>query len=126
MGGAPPPSPGDQHREIMAALRPREPGYDSKPPLSVPAVQDLMWREVGITRREEGLIEAARTLEAWDSSMEEPNSLASHEMGNLVLLGRLMAEAALVRQESRGSHFREDFPETSPNWEKHVVLVKEE
>ena len=57
--------------------------------------------------------------------MPEPTGLASHELGNMVLLGRSMVEAALVRQESRGSHFREDYPETSHDWEKHVVLVKE-
>ncbi|MCH8107977.1 MAG: L-aspartate oxidase [Chloroflexi bacterium] len=123
---APPPSPSDQHRGLSVTLRSREPGPGSIPPLTVPALQDLMWRDVGITRRGEGLLEAARTLEAWSIAMPEPTGLASHELGNMVLLGRLMAEAALVRQESRGSHYREDYPETSPEWEKHVVLVKEE
>ena len=37
-----------------------------------------------------------------------------------------MVEAALLRQESRGSHFRQDFPETSAEWEKHVVLANKE
>ena len=123
---APPPSPGDRYRELVVTLRSRGPGGDGLPPLTVPALQDLMWRDVGITRRGDRLLEAARTLHAWDSTMPDPTGLASHELGNMVLLGRLMAEAALVRHESRGSHFREDYPETSPEWEKHVVLVKEE
>jgi L-aspartate oxidase len=38
------------------------------------------------------------------------------------LLVRLIAESALVREESRGSHFRADFPATSEAFERHVVL----
>ena len=57
--------------------------------------------------------------------MPEPADQAGFELRNLLLLGRLMVEAALIRQESRGSHFREDFPDTSPNWEKHVQLTRE-
>ncbi len=57
--------------------------------------------------------------------MPEPTDQAGFELRNLLLLGRLMVEAALIRQESRGSHFREDFPDTSPKWEKHVQLTRE-
>ncbi len=57
--------------------------------------------------------------------MPEPTDQAGYELRNLLLLGRLMVEAALIRQESRGSHFREDFPDTSPPWEKHVQLTGE-
>jgi L-aspartate oxidase len=51
--------------------------------------------------------------------------LPSYELANMVLLARLMVEGALLRQESRGSHFREDFPQPSEQWEKHVVLTKD-
>ena len=57
--------------------------------------------------------------------MPEPADQAGYELRNLLLLGRLMVEAALIRQESRGSHFREDFPDISPNWKKHVQLTGE-
>ena len=35
---------------------------------------------------------------------------------------RLMAEAALLRQESRGAHFRTDFSKSSTDWQKHIVF----
>ncbi len=57
--------------------------------------------------------------------MPEPTDQSGFELRNLLLLGRLMVEAALIRQESRGSHFREDFPDTSPSWEKHIQLTGE-
>ncbi|MEK7879690.1 MAG: L-aspartate oxidase, partial [candidate division NC10 bacterium] len=82
----------------------------------------LMWRNVGINRHGARLLLTARTLYAWTRNMPEPVDRASYEFRNMVLLGRLMAEAALLRQESRGSHYREDFPQPSPEWARHVIL----
>ena len=42
------------------------------------------------------------------------------ETTNLFFLANAIARSALERTESRGSHSREDFPETSPDWEKRV------
>ena len=96
------------------------------PPLGPGALQDLMWRNVGMNRNNTQLLEAADILHTWHRTMPRPTDLASHQLGNMVLLGLLMAEAALLRQESRGSHFRQDFPETSVDWEKHVIAVQRE
>ena len=85
-----------------------------------------MWRSVGMNRNGCQLREASGILHAWQQTMPRPTDLASHQLSNMVLLGLLMAEAALLRQESRGSHFRQDFPETSAAWEKHVVAVRRE
>ena len=42
----------------------------------------------------------------------------------MILTGSLMAEAALIRQESRGAQFRTDFPETSDAWKHHIIFTK--
>jgi L-aspartate oxidase len=116
----------EQDGNVVTTLRPRQAVCASVPALDLESLQDLMWRNVGINRHGARLLLAARILNIWQRTMPPPVDRASYELSNLVLLGRLMVEAALIRQESRGSHFREDFPETSPQWEKHVVLLKEE
>ncbi len=40
------------------------------------------------------------------------------------LTGRLVTEAALIREESRGAHFRLDFSHSLPEWQRYVALVK--
>jgi L-aspartate oxidase len=56
--------------------------------------------------------------------MERPSDRSSYELGDMILMGRLMAEAAVIREESRGAHFRSDFPEPSPAWQRHIVFRK--
>ncbi|MBI2847009.1 MAG: L-aspartate oxidase [Chloroflexi bacterium] len=93
------------------------------PPPSLSALESLMWEKVGIIRSGEGLQEAANILAAWEKETGKPKDRASYELQNLVLVGRLITEAALIRKESRGAHFRTDFPEPSPAWQKHTLLI---
>jgi len=85
-------------------------------------LQSLLWDKVGIVRSGQGLAEAADTLAAWQNSLPQPTDRPSYELGNMVLSARLMAEAGLVREESRGAHFRTDFPESSRDWQKHIIF----
>ena len=86
------------------------------------ALQALMWEKVGIVRDGPALNEAARLLDAWEAALPAPCDRPSHELANLVLLGRLVTEAALQREESRGAHYRRDFPEPRPEWLRHIVF----
>jgi L-aspartate oxidase len=107
---------------LFATLVPRQGVCGSIPALSREALQDQMWRNLGIQRRGSPMLLAARILNVWDKMMAQPTDGPSHELCNMVLLGRLIAESALLRQESRGSHYRSDFPDTASEWEKHIVL----
>jgi L-aspartate oxidase len=88
------------------------------------ALQSLLWDNVGIVRSGERLEGAATVLAAWEKSLKPPTDRPSYELANMVLVGRLMAEAALVREESRGAHFRSDFPGSSDDWLRHIVFHK--
>jgi L-aspartate oxidase len=94
------------------------------PPLNLPNLQSLMWDKVGIIRSGKSLKEAASILATWESCLSRPSDRPSYELTNLVLCARLVTEAALLREESRGAHFRTDFPRTSPKWRRHIVFRK--
>jgi L-aspartate oxidase len=89
------------------------------------SLQALMWDKVGIVRDGAGLAEASAALGAWDAAMGAPNDRASHELANMVLAGRLMARAALLREESRGAHYRSDYPAQRDEWRRHLVFRRE-
>ncbi|MEN8613716.1 L-aspartate oxidase [Dehalogenimonas sp. THU2] len=87
-------------------------------------IQELLWHEGGIERNGPGLEAAATKLASWSTiiSGAEPGGRPEYEIGNLIITGRLLVEAALYRTESRGSHYRTDFPETSHRWLRHIVI----
>ncbi|HEX74028.1 MAG TPA: L-aspartate oxidase [Dehalococcoidia bacterium] len=93
------------------------------PPPSLSALQQLLWDDIGIIRNKEGLTKSVNILAAWQRSLPQPTDRPSYELNNLVLTGRLVAEAALLRQESRGAHFRSDFPQSSPQWQHHILFT---
>ncbi len=97
---------------------------NNKGPVNLRSLQDLMWNKAGIIRNKEGLILAIETLAAWQKVLPEPTDRSTYELSNLVLTGRLLAEAALIREESRGAHFRSDYPTHATGWEKHIIFTR--
>ncbi len=93
------------------------------PAPSLSTLQQLHWDKVGIIRDKRGLEEAACILAAWQTTLVKPADRPSYELCNLLLCGRLVTEAALLREESRGAHFRSNAPYSLPQWQNHIVLV---
>jgi len=93
------------------------------PAPSLAALQQLLWEKVGIIRDKQSLTEAADTLYIWQKSLPRPTDRPSHELNSMVLTGRLITEAALLREESRGAHFRTDFPRSRAEWQRHIVFT---
>ena len=69
-------------------------------------VRGLMWNSVGLWREEALLRTAVEALDEWYAALGDDRS----RVAALITVGRLMARAALRREESRGSHARADFP----------------
>jgi L-aspartate oxidase len=84
-------------------------------------LQAVMWNLVGIERTGHGLKEAALRLALMRSGNGTVHEL---ENRNLIQLASAIVRAALVRCESRGAHFREDYPETSPAF-AHSLIVQQ-
>ena len=89
------------------------------------ALQQLLWENVGIVRNGPSLARATAVLVGWQQSLPQPGDRPSWELLNLIITGRLMTEAALMRLESRGAHFRLDYPKTDATWHKHIVISSE-
>lgn len=79
---------------------------------------------VGIVRDEDGLFEALRFVRMLKGHMEkcQLNTLESAIFKNIVLISEIVTTSAIERRESRGAHYRDDFPETNNSrWRKHIV-----
>ncbi len=84
-------------------------------------LQALMWESVGLSRTADGLREAQETLRGWRTP--EVTDAKAAEDANLLLVARAVTASALRRTESRGGHFRADFPATDPAQATHSGLV---
>jgi L-aspartate oxidase len=78
----------------------------------------LMWDKAGILRDETGLTQALARIEALTEQMKANHWQCSvpvgTELANQLTIARLVCQAALARHESRGAHYRLDYPETTP------------
>jgi len=91
------------------------------------SLKSMMWRQLGVERNAEGMLEAREKIGFWQrvvQDLAEP-SLRSWTLINMLTLARLTAISALSREESRGVHYRSDFPEAREEFMAHTVLVPE-
>ncbi len=87
-------------------------------------VQDLMWREVGIVRMGSDLRRAIKTMEQLCHRLPQPTCRRCCEARNLYQAGLLIARSALAREESRGAHYRMDYPvHNDVRFLKHSVIA---
>ncbi|MDP3066040.1 MAG: fumarate reductase (CoM/CoB) subunit TfrA [Methanobacteriaceae archaeon] len=97
-------------------------------------LRELMWDNVAIIRNKPGLESALKCMGGLNEKMDSltvPEGRGFNrylqdalELKNMLLLAELVTRSALIRKESRGSHYREDYPETREEWKKSIVLNK--
>jgi L-aspartate oxidase len=89
------------------------------PRTSLTELRTLAWDKCGLARCGEGLKQAVTMLES--APMESLTSAArgDHELRNIHSVATLIARCALAREESRGGHYRTDFPQPRPEFQKH-------
>lgn len=110
------------HFEIEAV----EPDESLDVPDITNSLRSLMVRKMGIVRNQTWLDEAKHDVEFWCRYVlaREFENKAGWELQNLLTVARLMIDAARERTESRGTHFRSDYPiRDDVNWgQRHVAL----
>ncbi len=91
-------------------------------------LKDIMWDNVGIFRDEKSLMTAISELKNLQKEfprMHKCLNREEYEFRNMLIVGMLIANCALLRKESRGAHYRTDYPETSEKC-VHSVITKEQ
>jgi fumarate reductase flavoprotein subunit len=100
------------------------------------ALYDCMWSDVGILRTAASLQRAVQRLDELDAQLARTGvahvdrafHMGWHDwlnLKNLVAVSRVIAVAALAREDSRGAHFREDFPQASALETSHYIVVRQ-
>lgn len=82
-------------------------------------IRALMWNQVGLLRNAAGLQAAVDSLTRMELDLE----IGLGETRNMITVGRLVTFAALIREESRGVHYRTDIPRTRAEWDRHFYLI---
>jgi L-aspartate oxidase len=90
--------------------------------------RDAMMADAGISRSAAGLDKMLSFIKANAGYLAPTGPWADdYELSNMLLVGWLIATAASARQESRGSHWREDFPEENDAvWRRHIAMQRGE
>jgi L-aspartate oxidase len=116
---------------IAAALArglpsPAEPATETRPrgllePAIIRPLQHLMTASAGVLRSGTGLAEAAAGLDDLSRQQCDKPDADAWQATNLHLVATALVRSALAREETRGSHWRDDFPAASEAWRGHLV-----
>ena len=92
----------------------------------LPQLRSAMWERAGVVRSSEGLQQLREQITQWKQSLDQTSTRKAIEVRNLLTVGDLIARSAYAREESRGAHFRTDFPgRDDARFLKHSVAVRD-
>jgi L-aspartate oxidase len=113
----------------MEALSIQHPVHVGTEPFDIADVRvslkSLMGRLVGVERDADGLREAADSIRSFAAYVmpHQFDSIEGWELQNMLISASCVVDAALVRVESRGVHFRSDYPEPDDEkWRRHLTI----
>jgi L-aspartate oxidase len=88
------------------------------------SLKSLMWRQMGIEREGGAIEDAIEKISFWTRALSGLllPEVRAWELLNMLTLARLAALGAKVREESRGTHYRSDFPDKDASWQAHTVF----
>ena len=95
------------------------------PQVSEAEIRDLAWEHCGLVRSGKGLGEAVARLAGIDMAPCPHAGRGLHEKRNLLQVALLIARCALARRESRGAQYREDYPQSHAEFQKHSHVRKD-
>jgi succinate dehydrogenase / fumarate reductase flavoprotein subunit len=126
---------GQLQATAKAALKPFDRGASGENPYQIQYdLQEAMQDLVGIVRTENEMQQALSKIASLQSRADQAGITGHRQYNNgwhtaidlssLLLVSEAITRAALLRKESRGAQFREDFPDKDTEWGKHNIIVK--
>jgi L-aspartate oxidase len=116
---------GSPTRPGVLKIEPLPGNVGTGPELFIQEVQQLMWNKAGIVRSRQGLSDAVHVLQAATARLPLPSSRRNCEARNIHAIALLIARSALARLESRGAHYRTDYPaHDDVKFKKHSVATE--
>ncbi len=88
------------------------------------SLKSLMWNQLGVQRTRRLMEDALAKIDLWSRAVHDlaPPEPVTWELVNMLTVARLAAFGARAREESRGVHFRSDFPEQEAAWRAHTEI----
>ena len=114
------------------SMTPNEKSHSSDTKSLKKELGEVLWQKIGIIRSEGDLKEGIKRIDKILNELETLQLSRSRDLWrnleciNATLTARAIAVSALARKESRGSHYREDFPNEDKNWVKHISVKIQE
>lgn len=88
-------------------------------------LKSVMWRNAGVKRNAELLTDGLETLSQLKRFMRgEQIDSEGWDLQNMLQIGTIIMNAALLREETRGGHTRTEFPDRRPEWLKHITFQR--
>lgn len=89
------------------------------------SARSIMWKKAGVYRDRDSLNKALKKIKEWDKTISKCKleTIDQMETANILTMALLITYSGLLREESRGSHQRSDFPKEDKKWQKKEITI---